>query len=764
MDRSRWLITIIKRCFWTQHCFYNNTMTSLLVPHESVRGMTCLNREAFKTTVELSCLKYSKINISKIKPILKKYVFKTRNFKSIQKEKDEVTVYLNPFIIKCFKDFMENEREYLEGYVYFGTTKVVLNYDNWTAYDMLKAILPEGIDIPTSYSLIGHILHLNLRDAHLPYKSIIGQIYLDTIPNAKTVVNKINNIDTAFRHFSMEILAGDKNTVTTVKEHGCTYELDFSQVYWNSRLSTEHSNLITFMKENDVLYDVFAGVGPFAVPAARKKIEVLANDLNPEAYKWLQKNITINKVQEKIRSFKTAALIVIGDEILRGQVVDTNTSYLAKSLRTVGIKLQKVTVIPDIVDEIAKTVYNDSKEYPIVFTSGGVGPTHDDVTYEAVAKAFELKLESHEELIDICANIYPNEKEAERLTIVPRPCELIYAYSPKKYAVVKAKNVYILPGSPKYFEGAIDVIISQLKGNIPLHIEEIDINLNELSIVKILDKHAEHWKGKVNIGSYPQTAPECFTRISLEGKKEDVLKAKVELLYNLPIQKIRQLDDKFSYYHAKMVFEDAENQPHIKNALNILQKCYKMYKPEEIFISFNGGKDCTVVLHLTACVAKLQNISSLLCLYVTAEPFPEVDSFVEKAARYYDLELIKKRFPIQQALHSLLSERKNLKASLMGMRSGDPGSENVEAFTPTDPSWPKLIRVNPILNWSYDQVWKFLLKHNVPYCPLYDQGYTSLGRKSTTVPNPRLRDPNNPSSYLPAYTLADESAERQGRV
>lgn len=119
---------------------------------------------------------------------------------------------------------------------------------------------------------------------------------------------------------------------------------------------------------------------------------------------------------------------------------------------------------------------------------------------------------------------------------------------------------------------------------------------------------------------------------------------------------------------------------------------------------------------------------------------------------------------MRQALCSLLNEKANLKASLMGMRKGDPGTEYLEAFTPTDPSWPNLIRVNPILNWSYDQVWKFLLKYNVPYCPLYDQGYTSLGTKSTTVPNPRLKDPNNSSLYRPAYTLTDESAERQGRV
>ncbi|KZC11319.1 FAD synthase [Dufourea novaeangliae] len=460
----------------------------------------------------------------------------------------------------------------------------------------------------------------------------------------------------------------------------------------------------------------------------------------------------------------TASLIVIGDEILRGQIIDTNTSYLAKSLQAAGIKLKRVTVIPDVVHGISKIVCDASKEYSIVFTSGGVGPTHDDVTYEGVAKGLGLKLEQHEELVGVLADVFPNQPERYRLAIVPSPCELIYVPLQRKYAVIKAKNVYVLPGSPKYFEPAVDVIVPKLKHGTPVHFEYIDVNLDELSIVETLDEHAKRWKDKVLIGSYPQTAPEPCTRITFEGETEHVLEAKVELLYSLPGQKLQTLENGFTDYHARTVIKAADDEAHVKSALDILQECYKTYKPEDIFISFNGGKDCTVVLHLAAAIAKLRNMPSLLCLYVTADSFPEVDSFVEKAAQYYNLELIRKERPIIAALSALVEERKNLKASLMGMRKGDPGSENVKPFTQTDPGWPNIIRVNPILNWTYEQVWSFLLKHNVPYCSLYDQGYTSLGSKSTTLPNPRLKNPNNSSSYLPAYTLVDESTERQGRV
>lgn len=136
---------------------------------------------------------------------------------------------------------------------------------------------------------------------------------------------------------------------------------------------------------------------------------------------------------------------------------------------------------------------------------------------------------------------------------------------------------------------------------------------------------------------------------------------------------------------------------------------------------------------------------------------------MESAAQYYGLEIIRMQRPIQSAISALLKEKHNLKASLMGTRKGDPGSENLQAFIPTDPNWPQLMRVNPILYWSYSQVWTFLLKHNIPYCSLYDQGYTSIGNRNTTMRNPLLKDPNNSMSYLPAYTLTDKSAEREGR-
>lgn len=88
-----------------------------------------------------------------------------------------------------------------------------------------------------------------------------------------------------------------------VRENGCAYEFDFSRVYWNPRLSTEHERVVAMLRPGDAVLDVFAGVGPFAVPAARRGCSVLANDLNPESYRWLLHNCKLNKADRKVRAF-----------------------------------------------------------------------------------------------------------------------------------------------------------------------------------------------------------------------------------------------------------------------------------------------------------------------------------------------------------------------------------------------------------------------------------------------------------------------------
>lgn len=115
------------------------------------------------------------------------------------------------------------------------------------------------------------------------------------------MVNKVGSIHAQFRYFDMEVLAGEPNFITSVSESDCTFAFDFSKVYWNSRLHTEHSRLIDQFEPGTVVADAMAGVGPFAVPAAKKGVYVLGNDLNPESVKWMTENQKRNRVEERLR-------------------------------------------------------------------------------------------------------------------------------------------------------------------------------------------------------------------------------------------------------------------------------------------------------------------------------------------------------------------------------------------------------------------------------------------------------------------------------
>ena len=112
-----------------------------------------------------------------------------------------------------------------------------------------------------------------------------------------------------------------------MRENGVPFEFDFSQVYWNPRLSTEHERVVSTLNRGDMVLDVFAGVGPFAVPAARRGCMVLANDLNPESHRWLKHNCQLNKVSSKVTTFN-----LDGREFIRGPVREQLPGLLASEV------------------------------------------------------------------------------------------------------------------------------------------------------------------------------------------------------------------------------------------------------------------------------------------------------------------------------------------------------------------------------------------------------------------------------------------------
>jgi len=208
---------------------------------------------------------------------------------------------------------------------------------------------------------------------------------------------------------------------------------------------------------------------------------------------------------------------------------------------------------------------------------------------------------------------------------------------------------------------------------------------------------------------------------------------------------------------------------YVKNSIELITKALNDYKPEELCIAFNGGKDCTALLHIvyTVFVTKYPN-NKLNVFYIEfPESFASLENFVRQTVTRYDLNLITYcSIDYKIALQKLKNETQ-IKAIFMGTRISDlPENVVLNHCQMTDSDWPQFLRILPLLNWSYSQVWSFLRDNRVLYCSLYDRGYTSIGSTNNTTPNPLLRfiSRNGDIYYMPAYMLTNEEQERSGRT
>ncbi len=165
---------------------------------------------------------------------------------------------------------------------------------------------------------------------------------------------------------------------------------------------------------------------------------------------------------------KTAGIVVIGDEILAGKFADENARFLIGQLRELGVDLRRIAVIPDDLDDIATTVRSFSERFDLVFTSGGVGPTHDDLTIEGIARAFHVSVVVNPTMESVLRAFWGDSMpEANiRLAQTPEGAELVYGGSGRtaKWPVVKYHNIYILPGVPKLFRAKFEGIMERFRG------------------------------------------------------------------------------------------------------------------------------------------------------------------------------------------------------------------------------------------------------------------------------------------------------------
>lgn len=279
-------------------------------PPAIVKGLTSLNRDLYRQVLSVPAARVLANKVGQLRSVLdRNLVLTLPRIKTVVPDSTDPQkrlLLLNPDLLTLSKALeykgtdagIDPKEHFLKFEAEGCVHELVLDYDYWNSDEILGATLPDGMDVPSSFETIGHIAHLNLRPEHEPFKHLIGTVILDKNPVIKTVVNKVGSIEATFRFFQMELLAGEDRLQVEVREEGCIFAFDYSKVYWNSRLQHEHRRLVESFSKGQAVCDLFCGVGPFAIPAAKKGCIVYANDLNPESVKYLE----INKERNKIHS------------------------------------------------------------------------------------------------------------------------------------------------------------------------------------------------------------------------------------------------------------------------------------------------------------------------------------------------------------------------------------------------------------------------------------------------------------------------------
>ncbi len=210
-------------------------------------------------------------------------------------------------------------------------------------------------------------------------------------------------------------------------------------------------------------------------------------------------------MKKKIKKIN-AAILIIGNEILSGRTQDKNIAFLSNWLNSkCGISVNEVRIIPDLEKTIVKNILILSKKFNYVFTTGGIGPTHDDITAKSISKAFKLKYEYHNEAYAILEKYYGKKKfndGRKKMAKMPRGSKLIYNPSSAAPGFV-TKNVLSLPGVPSILNSMIDNCKNYLTKGQKVHSKTVNLYTVESNISKQLGNIQKRYKKFVDIGSYP---------------------------------------------------------------------------------------------------------------------------------------------------------------------------------------------------------------------------------------------------------------------
>jgi len=348
---------------------------------------------------------------------------------------------------------------------------------------------------------------------------------------------------------------------------------------------------------------------------------------------------------------KTAGLIIIGDEILKGQVQDTNTHFLAGGLRNLGVQLERVSVISDDIDTIASEVKKFSNNFDLVLTSGGIGPTHDDVTFEGVARAFDDGVEHHPKIVDLCKRWFRKEDLNDpcfKLALIPKQAKLNFGTDkatgrPTQYPLISVENVFVFPGIPELLKKAFHNLGAQLFGAGKQVVSDaVYLRQDEISITNTLNRLVKNHPN-ITFGSYPSWSGQHYrTKVTLEGElEEEVSRARSDMEELKPV-KFDPKPTENAWEKVQQFLQDTADSHMtevVEGSLKVVEECFARFPPESVSVCYNGGKDCIVMLHLVhAYFQKHFPGKQLKSFYISEEKtFPELDQFLASSIAAYNL-------------------------------------------------------------------------------------------------------------------------------
>jgi FAD synthetase len=239
---------------------------------------------------------------------------------------------------------------------------------------------------------------------------------------------------------------------------------------------------------------------------------------------------------------KTAGIIIIGDEILSGKVQDYNSFFMAQELWSHGVRLCRISIIPDDIDQIGEEVRNFSQRFDYVFTSGGIGPTHDDVTIEGISKAFDIN-----PVVDATLRGILEKKQGHlspeqlKMAEVPDGSELV-SDDTLSFPLIKFRNIFIFPGIPQLLRKKF-VAIEKLFNEPIIYLKKVYLNESESMVAPVLNEIVKRY-ANVKIGSYPVIDQIEYTvMVTLESLDRESLNAASEnLLKTIPDEKLIRVE------------------------------------------------------------------------------------------------------------------------------------------------------------------------------------------------------------------------------